>query len=99
MFVRVLSTALSSPQASVVIADDSTVAREGLAAIIQRDLGYGICGVATDERATAELVERHQPDLLVIEITPSPPSPGSGENWLRTFRVIFLGRFCEKPSF
>ena len=67
MFVRVLSTALSPPQASVVIADDSTVAREGLAAIIQRDLGYGICGVATDERATGELVERHQPDLLVIE--------------------------------
>jgi len=65
--VRVLSTALPSRQPSVVIADDSTVAREGLVAIIRRDLGYAVCGLATDERATRELTEKHQPDLLVIE--------------------------------
>ena len=65
--MRVLSTALPSRQPSVVIADDSTVAREGLVAIIRRDLGYAVCGLATDERATRELTEKHQPDLLVIE--------------------------------
>ncbi len=65
--MRVLSTALSSRQPCVVIADDSTVAREGLVAIIRRDLGYTVCGLATDERATRELTEKHQPDLLVIE--------------------------------
>jgi DNA-binding NarL/FixJ family response regulator len=65
--VRALSTALPSQQPSVFIADDSTVAREGLAAIIRRDLGYTVCGLATDERATRELTEKHQPDLLVIE--------------------------------
>jgi len=65
--VRVLSTALSSGQPSVVIADDSAVAREGLVAIIRRDLGYTVCGLATDEKATRELTEKHQPDLLVIE--------------------------------
>jgi DNA-binding NarL/FixJ family response regulator len=65
--VRALSTALPSRQPSVVIADDSTVAREGLVAIIRRDLGYTVCGLATDERATRELTEKHQPDLLVIE--------------------------------
>jgi len=65
--VRVLSTALPSRQPSVVIADDSTVAREGLVAIIGRDLGYTVCGLATDERATRELAEKHRPDLLVIE--------------------------------
>ena len=31
------------------------MAREGLAAIIQRDLGYTVCGIAPDERATREL--------------------------------------------
>jgi len=67
MFVRALSTALSSREASVIIADDSAVAREGLFAIIRRDLGYIVCGVATDERTTGELAEKHQPDLLVIE--------------------------------
>lgn len=66
-FVRALSTALPSRQPSVVIADDSTVAREGLVAIIRRDLGYTVCGIATDERTTRELTEKHQPDLLVIE--------------------------------
>jgi DNA-binding NarL/FixJ family response regulator len=65
--VRALSTALPSRQPSVVIADDSTVAREGLVAIIRRDLGYTVCGLATDETATRKLTERHRPDLLVIE--------------------------------
>jgi DNA-binding NarL/FixJ family response regulator len=67
MFVRALSSALSSRQPSVVVADDSTVAREGIAVIIDRDLGYTLCGVATDEMATHKLMEKHQPDLLVIE--------------------------------
>jgi DNA-binding NarL/FixJ family response regulator len=65
--VKVLSTALSSGQPSVVIADDSAVAREGLVAIIRRDLGYTVCGLASDERTTRELAEKHQPDFLVIE--------------------------------
>ena len=65
--MRAFSTALSSQQPSVVIADDSTVAREGIAAIFHRDLSYIVCGLATDERATRELTEKHQPDLLVIE--------------------------------
>jgi DNA-binding NarL/FixJ family response regulator len=65
--VRAPPLALSSRQPSVVIADDSTVAREGIAAIIHRDLGYTLCGLAIDERATRELMEKHQPNLLVIE--------------------------------
>jgi DNA-binding NarL/FixJ family response regulator len=65
--VRVLSSALSSPHPCIVIADDSAVAREGLVAIIQHDLGYTVCGLAIDERTTSELTEKHQPDLLVIE--------------------------------
>ena len=65
--MRAPPLALSSRQPSVVIADDSTVAREGIAAIIHRDLGYTLCGLAIDERATRELMEKHQPNLLVIE--------------------------------
>jgi DNA-binding NarL/FixJ family response regulator len=65
--VRASSTALSSRQPSVVIADDSTVAREGIATIIDLGLGHTVCGLATNERATRELMEKHQPDLLVIE--------------------------------
>jgi DNA-binding NarL/FixJ family response regulator len=65
--VRPPLTALSSQQPSVVIADDSTVAREGIAAIIRRDLRYALCGLAADQRTTIELVQKHQPDLLLIE--------------------------------
>jgi DNA-binding NarL/FixJ family response regulator len=65
--VRAPPTALSSRQPSVVIADDSTVAREGIATIIRRDLGYSLCGLAKDQQTTSELVEKHQPDLLLIE--------------------------------
>jgi DNA-binding NarL/FixJ family response regulator len=65
--VRAPPLALSPRQPSIVIADDSTVAREGLVTIIRRDLGYTVCGLATDERATRELTEKHQPNLLVIE--------------------------------
>ena len=42
------------------------VAREGTAAII-RDLPYTLCGVATDQQTTSELLQEHQPDLLLIE--------------------------------
>lgn len=61
------STTLSPQKLSVVIADDSTAAREGLAAIIRQDLGYTVCGLATDARMIGELTEKHHPDLLVVE--------------------------------
>jgi len=65
--VRAAGNAISSRRPRIVIADDSTVAREGLAAIIRRELGFAVCGLATDQRTTSELLEQHQPDLLLIE--------------------------------
>jgi DNA-binding NarL/FixJ family response regulator len=58
--------AISSPRPRIVVADDSTVAREGIAAII-RELPYILCGLAADQQTTSELLEQHQPDLLLIE--------------------------------
>ena len=51
----------------IVVADESTVAREGIAAIIRRDLRYTLCGLATDQQTLSQLLEQHQPDLLLIE--------------------------------
>ncbi len=62
-----VGNAISSRKPRIVIADDSTVAREGLAAIVRRELGFAVCGLATDQRTTSELLEQHQPDLLLIE--------------------------------
>jgi DNA-binding NarL/FixJ family response regulator len=65
--VRTVGNAISSRRPRIVIADDSTVAREGLAAIIRQDSRFGLCDLAADERTTSELLEKHQPDLLLIE--------------------------------
>jgi DNA-binding NarL/FixJ family response regulator len=65
--VRAAGNAISSRRPRTVIADDSTVAREGLAAIIRRELDFALCGLATDQRTMNELLEKHQPDLLLIE--------------------------------
>jgi DNA-binding NarL/FixJ family response regulator len=62
-----VDSAISSRRARVVVADDSTVAREGIAAIIRRNSRFALCGLAADERTTSELLEQHQPDLLLIE--------------------------------
>jgi DNA-binding NarL/FixJ family response regulator len=64
--VRAVRNRNASRRPRIVVADDSTVAREGTAAII-RDLPYAICGLAPDQQSTNELLEQHQPDLLLIE--------------------------------
>jgi DNA-binding NarL/FixJ family response regulator len=58
--------AISSRRPRIVVADDSTVAREGIAAII-RELPYALCGLATDQQSTTNLLKEHHPDLLLIE--------------------------------
>jgi len=58
--------AISSRRPRIVVADDSTVAREGIAAII-RELPCALCGLATDQQSTTKLLEEHHPDLLLVE--------------------------------
>jgi DNA-binding NarL/FixJ family response regulator len=58
---------IASRQPRIVVADDSMVAREGMAAIIRADLPYSMCGLAKDQKTTNELLQQHQPDLLLIE--------------------------------
>jgi hypothetical protein len=66
--VRAVRNGITSRRPRIVIADDSTVAREGAAAII-RDLSYALCGVATDQQTTTELLEQHHPDLTAGRIS------------------------------
>jgi len=65
--VTAVCNVIASRPPRVVVADDSTAAREGIAAILRRDFGHALSGLATDERTTMELLEKHQPDLLIIE--------------------------------
>jgi len=72
--VRAICNAISSRKPLIVVADESTAAREGIAAIIRRDLRYALCGLATDQRTMSKLLEQHQPDLLLID-----PFLGNGD--------------------
>jgi DNA-binding NarL/FixJ family response regulator len=62
-----IPSAISARRPRIVVADDSTVAREGIAAIIRRDLRYTLCSLATDQQTLNELLEKHNPDLLLLE--------------------------------
>ena len=64
--MKAVRNAISSRSPRIVVADDSTVAREGTAAII-RDLPCALCGLANDQQTTSKLMEQHRPDLLLIE--------------------------------
>jgi DNA-binding NarL/FixJ family response regulator len=55
-------------QRRILIADDEELVRTGVATVVSRDGKYAICGMADDERGTAELVERTQPELLLLDL-------------------------------
>ena len=63
----VRTAAISSRKRRVLVADDSAVAREGIAAIIRRNSRYTLCGSAVDRHMTIQLMEQHKPDVLLIE--------------------------------
>jgi len=64
---REVHTTTSSTRPRILVADDSTVAREGIAAIIRRDSRYFLCGLATGQQALIELLGQHHPDILLVE--------------------------------
>jgi DNA-binding NarL/FixJ family response regulator len=65
--VEAVRNTISPRRPRVVVADDSTVAREGIGTIIRRDSRYALCGLAADQRSLIELLDQPQPDLLLIE--------------------------------
>jgi len=64
----VRTAAISSRKPRILVADNSAVAREGIAAIIRRNLRYTLCASAVDPHMTIELLEQHKPDVLLLEL-------------------------------
>ena len=64
----VRTAAISSRKPRILVADNSAVAREGIAAIIRRSSRYTLCGSAVDRHMTIELLEQHKPDVLLLEL-------------------------------
>jgi DNA-binding NarL/FixJ family response regulator len=55
----------------IVLADDDTLLREGIASLLQR-AGFDVVGQADDAASLLALVSEHHPDLAIIDIRMPP---------------------------
>ena len=53
----------------VIIADDHGIVREGLRRLLESEMGLEVCAEASDGREVLEQTERHEPDVVVLDIT------------------------------
>jgi two-component system response regulator NreC len=56
-----------STQVTVVLADDHAVVREGIRMLLEAEPGIEVLAEAGDLEGTIAAVERHRPDVLVVE--------------------------------
>lgn len=54
---------------SILVADDHGIVREGLRRLLEAESDFFVCGEALDGREVLELVERHEPDVVILDIT------------------------------
>jgi DNA-binding NarL/FixJ family response regulator len=52
----------------IVLADDHTVVRKGLRLLLESQSGFVVIADAADGRETVALVEKHQPDVVVMDV-------------------------------
>lgn len=72
------------PATRVVLADDDTLLREGLARILAH-AGFAVVGQGETASELIDLVDRHQPDLCVVDIRMPPTNTNDG---LKAARLI-----------
>jgi DNA-binding NarL/FixJ family response regulator len=53
----------------VFLVDDHPLVREHLTALIQREADLEVCGEAGDEPTALLLVSRHEPDLVILDVS------------------------------
>jgi DNA-binding NarL/FixJ family response regulator len=54
---------------SVLIADDHAIVREGLRRLLESEPDIKVCAEASDGREALEMVEKHEPSLVILDIT------------------------------
>jgi DNA-binding NarL/FixJ family response regulator len=54
---------------SVLVADDHSIVREGIRHVLEGEDDIKVCAEAADGEEVLEQVERHRPDLVILDIT------------------------------
>lgn len=73
---------------SVVVADDDVLLREGLASLLERS-DFKVVGQAGDAKQLLDLVHRHRPDLVIVDIRMPPTHSTEGLDAAREIRDEF----------
>jgi two-component system response regulator NreC len=85
---------------SIVLADDHQVVRQGLRALLEAEPDFSLVGEAGDGLETAQLIERLEPDVLIIDLM-MPNLNGLevtrqvSQRWPRT-RVVILSMHANE---
>jgi len=58
-----------SRNSKVVIAEDHTILREGLKALLSEEEGFNVIGEARDGKEAIQSIETHDPDLILIDLS------------------------------
>lgn len=60
---------LAAPSLRILIADDHDVMREGTRAVIEREQGWTVCGIACTGREAVHQAAQLEPDIVIMDMT------------------------------
>lgn len=89
-------------QISIVIAEDSLLVRDSVSRALSTDPDVTVVGLAEDYEAAVELVDKHEPTILVTDVRMPPTSTDEGIRLARHMRsahpgvgVIVLSNYAD----
>lgn len=86
---------------TVLLADDHTIMREGLRALLELETDIAIVGEARHGREAVALVQKHQPDVVVMDIAmPQLNGFGATQQMLELLpatKILILSAYSDDP--